>query len=222
MSKPSHPMFQFGDSVRHIRRPEWGTGSVTKTELVSVNGHQVQRLTIRFANAGLKTLSTAHAELEPVVAEDHGIAEVPQGVRHTHDAPAMDIWKNASEPGWLEPLARRKIEEQMTALPMEVRDLFNNLEKRLRLMLELYRFDRTGGKLLDWAVAQSGLKDPLSRFTRHDLERLFDRWAFDRDTLLSRLLVEARTQPALLKRLQGEALPAARHAVSRINARMLS
>jgi hypothetical protein len=89
-------------------------------------------------------------------------------------------------------MAKRKVEETLISLPADVRDPFNSMSKRMNLMLSLYRFDRTGRGLIDWAVAQTGLDDPLSRFTRQDLEQKFDRWAYERDTYLSKLLQEVR------------------------------
>ncbi len=60
----SDSKFEFGDRVRHARRPEWGIGSVVKAELVTVDGNRTQRVSVRFPNAGLKTLSTSRAELQ--------------------------------------------------------------------------------------------------------------------------------------------------------------
>lgn len=48
----------------------------------------------------------------------------------------------------------------MTELPPQAGDPFLPLRKRLEFTIGLYRFEPVGGKLLDWAVAQSGLADP--------------------------------------------------------------
>lgn len=218
MSKQPGNTFAFGDKVRHLRRPEWGMGSITKVEQVTVEGVVAQRLTIRFENGGLKTISTAHAELEAVNGHAPDLAEAA-AARHGHEVQPLDIWKNSAESTWLEPVARRKIEEQMTALPLDARDPFNSLARRMRLTVDLYRFDRTGARLIDWGVAQTGLKDPLTRFSRHDLERLFDLWALERDAHLARLMGEARMQPAVLQQAMAEAPPAARATMKRLNAR---
>ena len=66
------PRFESGDRVRHVRRPEWGIGSVLKAEEATVNGERSQRVSVRFPNGGLKTLSSAHAELQIVEVEDEG------------------------------------------------------------------------------------------------------------------------------------------------------
>ena len=74
---------------------------------------------------------------------------------------------------WQDRLSGRSPDEVMARLPEAATDPFSGLEARLKATLGLYRFTDQGGSLLDWAAAQSGLKDPLSEFSRHDLERHF-------------------------------------------------
>ena len=198
------PRFESGDRVRHVRRPEWGIGSVLKAEEATVNGERSQRVSVRFPNGGLKTLSSAHAELQIVEVED--------------EAGPLAEWDKMTESEWLGPLARRKVEEAMTSLPPEVRDPFNSLRDRLTVSLDLYRFQPTGSSVIDWAIAQTGLPDPLSRFTRHELEHHFAPWATERDNHLDRLLREAKSEPALVKELVASAPPPAQQAVRRLTA----
>jgi hypothetical protein len=113
-------------------------------------------------------------------------------------------------------VADRKVKESMITLPQDVRDPFNSLAKRLEMTMGLFRFDRSGRGLMDWAVAQTGLNDPLSRFTRHELEQFFDRWVFERDQHLAKLLQEARTEMATVAEAVKKAPPAAQHAVRRL------
>ena len=115
-------------------------------------------------------------------------------------------------------MARKKVDETMIALDADVRDPFSSLRRRLTLTLDLYRFQRVGRALIDWAVAQSGLSDPLSRFTRHELEQLFDRWAEHRDSHLHRLLKEAQGDATLTQELVASALAPAQEAVRRLTA----
>jgi hypothetical protein len=197
--------YRNGDRVRHRKRPEWGIGSVVKTEEQTLNGQRTQRVSVRFPNAGMKVLSAAHAELEHVAS--NGAGTEGAGVA------ALDPMH---ESGWLKPMAERKTSQIMTSLPMEARDPFNSLAHRLRFTLELYRFDRTGRNLVDWSVAQSGLDDPLSRFSRQELEQHFDRWASERDAHLRKLVDESQNDPTLLRDLLAKAPPPAREAVRRI------
>jgi hypothetical protein len=202
--------FEFGDRVRHLKCPEWGIGSVVRVEGSHAGGKPSQRLTIRFPNAGLKTINSDLADLERVIEDSNGHpgeAEMP-----------VAAWGRLNESEWLGSVARRRMEEAMIRLPLPARDPFRTLQHRLTFTLDLYRFERGGGSLLDWAVAQSGLDDPLTRFNRHELELLFDRWASERDNHLSRLLGEARTDPELVRRTVSAALPAAKDAVRRLSA----
>lgn len=202
--------FEYGDRVRHTRRPEWGVGSIVKTEEMTVNGLRTQRVSVRFPNAGLKILSTAHAELRLVT--DDGAAD-----SHGQEHPLGD-WQKFDESDWLGDVARRKVDEAMVSVAPEVRDPFNSLRQRLGACLDLYRFERTGRSLIDWAVAQSTLEDPLTRFTRHELELLFDQWATQRENQLDKLLQKAKGEPELVKELLGSAPSAAQKAVRRLTA----
>jgi hypothetical protein len=203
--------FQYGDHVRHNRRPEWGIGSIVKAEETTLNGQPSQRVTVRFPNAGLKTIITAHADLQ-VVDTNNG----PES--DGADTHPLGGWDKMKESDWLGEVAQRKVEEAMTSLAPEARDPFMSLRKRLEACLDLYRFERTGRSLSDWAVAQSGLTDPLSRFTRHELEVLFDQWAAQRDEHLGRLLQEVKAEPAIVAQLVESAPAGARDAVRRLTA----
>jgi len=203
--------FEFGNLVRHSRRPEWGIGSVVRTEDVTIDGKRTQRVSVRFPGEGLKTLLTSRAELQRDDA-------VPEAGDDSAEASPMAAWAKVREWEWLAPMADRKIEEAMINLPVEIRDPFSSLRKRLTFALGLYRFDRSGRGLIDWAVAQTGLRDPLSRFNRHELEQFFDRWVFERDAHLVRLLQEAADEQDLIDELLVVAPPAAREAVRRLSA----
>jgi hypothetical protein len=199
--------FASGDRVKHMRRPEWGVGTITKIEDAAMNGHKASRLSIRFPNAGLKTLISDQAELEKVTGNadpyDSG------------DTTNVAAWDKVGDSGWLSGVAEKKIKEQMISLPGDIKDPFNSLAKRLSLVLGLYRFDRSGRGLIDWAVAQSGLDDPLSRFNRHEIEQFFDRWVMERDNCLAKLAHEARMEPAAIQVALKNAPPAGANALRR-------
>jgi len=203
--------FEFGDRVRHARKPEWGIGSIVKAEEMTLNDQRAQRVSVRFPNAGLKTISTAHAELQLVNANN---GPETDGA----DTHPLGGWEKMKESDWLGGVAQRKVVEAMTSIAPEAHDPFMSLEKRLEACLDLYRFDRTGRSIIDWAVAQSGLADPLSRFTRHELEVLFDQWAAQRDEHMGRLLQEAKVDPGAVAKLIKSAPPRARDAVRRLTA----
>ncbi|MFM2164414.1 MAG: hypothetical protein RL325_851 [Planctomycetota bacterium] len=172
------PMYTIGMQIRHRQRPEWGAGSVTRVESLTRGGMRDQRLWIKFGAAGLKTLLASASDLE--VVDAGGVAE--------HTFAAREI---ASEGGWLGEIARKRPEQAMSELPPDATDPFLTPERRLKNLLGLYRFDG-GARLIDWAVAQSGLDDPLSRFNRTELEAFYKQWSMERDLQLHRLVNDFR------------------------------
>jgi hypothetical protein len=80
------------------------------------------------------------------------------------------------------------------SLPMETRDPFLTLDQRLAATVELCRYDKSPRRLLEWAMAQTGIEDPLSVYNRQELETIFMRWARERDAHLARLLRDLRRQ----------------------------
>jgi hypothetical protein len=188
-----------GDCVVHATKPEWGSGEVLLAESFSHEGRPCQRLTIRFARAGTKTISTAFADLRP--ASD--MPYLPQP-KHDEPDPIAQIAVGAS------------VEELMTKLPDRATDPFTSLRQRLAATLDLYRFTDTGGMLLDWAAIQTGLKDPLSRFSRHELEQWFSRFRMEVDNHLRRLVKDVRRQdPQAIDAAFATANPAAKQALRR-------
>lgn len=171
--------FAKGDVVIHSGKPEWGPGDVLSTEGMLHEGKPVQRLTIRFSRGGLKTLSTAFADLVP--ARDHkGSQVIATATALVEDKPlaAMD----------------RSLDEALLALPDSVTDPFTTVGKRLEACFGLYALGEKPSGLLDWATAQTGLRDPLARFNRHELEAWFDRFRIALDNHMRKLLRDGRKQ----------------------------
>ncbi len=277
--------FNFGDRVRHTKRPEWGIGVVTKTETVSHDGETVQRLHIRFAAAGMKVLNTAVASIESV--KDGGTATqngrqivaggqvVVRGVanRATRKAggsrnirrmqsasrpnaagnftpnnantnghtPPRDRASADAQPkrpngvrnavqnnggkkittntnGWLADLERQNPKDALVSIPETARDPFLSVWDRLIFTLNLYRFTKTPKAITEWAIAQSGMVDPLSEFTRQELELLHDRWIRNLDHHLVGVVEEAEKSDPNRAKETLEAVPLeARGAVKRLN-----
>lgn len=178
-------MYKQGDELKLCSRPEWGIGRVTKVEHVTREGARDQRIWVRFPNVGMKTILAGAAEIERMNHTDEDDED------HT-----LVARENAHEGGWLGEITKKRPEEAMIALPPETADPFTPLRTRFKLLADLYRFQPEGASLIDWAIAQSGLDDPLSRFNRHELEEFFRRWAFDRDQLARQMFFEARHEGA--------------------------
>jgi hypothetical protein len=85
--------------------------------------------------------------------------------------------------GWLDSLDSGKgnPEADLIRLPDAMTDPFSSLAQRLDATLKSFRFSTEAKPLIDWAVSQTGMADPLSHFSRHDLEQSFARFARDRE-----------------------------------------
>jgi hypothetical protein len=201
----AHAPLQLGDRVIHATKPDWGTGHVLSAKPDPENGPQSQKLQVRFQHAGMKTLCTAFASLRPV--SENGHASNPPAGPQAHQAPTTtNLDENPTQ--------------TMAALPAAATDPFAIAPQRLAATLDLYRFTGEGGSLIEWATLQSGLADPLTRFSRHDLEEFFSRYAIHRDRQLAKVSQEnMKTDPKALAPIVSAAPPAARDALRRINRR---
>ena len=193
--------WKLGDRVFHAGRPEWGAGEVRSAEGAVQDGTKCQRVTIRFERAGVKTLTTAFADLRPADQMTRLEAEAPD-----------------EGAGWLERAEAVNPAEKMSELPEVATDPFRTKRARMEATLGLYRFTAAGASLIDWAVMQSGLKDPLSRFSRHELEQYFDRFKHALDSHLKRLVMEMKKEdPAGLAEFAAAATSSARQALRRVD-----
>lgn len=198
----SETMWQSGDRVVHTARPEWGLGRVLSATQIREDGRDAQRLTVRFDRAGTKTLSTAVARLAQA------------------DSVPVEVFAAAArdeEEGPEERLNRAELAARLAALPDEAADPFRPLTRRLEATVGLYRFESHGRSLLDWAAAQTGLSDPLSAFSRHDLEEGFTRFRQALEAHLAKLVAQARREePTALAGLGAKATPEAHALLTRL------
>lgn len=196
--------WKMGDRLMHAGRPEWGVGEVRSVEGTVQDGVPSQRLTIRFERAGIKTLASAFADLRPA-------DEMPSLTNHSPTAPEAE-----GDADWLQRAEAGAPDELMTKVPEAASDPFRSRRARLESTLTLYRFSGSGSSLLDWAASQSGLKDPLNRFNRHELERFFERFRTNLDTHLKRLVFELRKEdPSGLAEVSAAADPTGKQALRR-------
>lgn len=210
-------MFRHGDKVIHPRRPEWGDGVVDSATNILHEGKPAQRLVVVFANHGRTTLNTAMA---PLLAKEG----IPSMSTASTTRNPFALRPEATPQDWPKANGGRPSTEELWKLPEALTDPFLSLGKRVQATLDTYRYNndaRThqGARaLLDWACAQTGLNDPLTKYTRHDLEQAFPRYARDRDDNLRQLVYQMRKQgrPEALEQLrQLPMVPAARTALER-------
>jgi len=210
----STTQWSFGDRVVHAAKPEWGQGIITAAASSEHEGKPCQRVTVRFDRAGVKILSTAIAELRAAVTTPS-----PESAVAVAAAPVSEDVPTTSEGGWLGSVKPPSPTESLLRLPPSTTDPFTTLTARLRATLALFRFSDSGAPLLDWAAAQTGMKDPLSVFSRHELEQAYRRFTFVRDEHLRKLMNDARRQdPSILPSVSRDAPASGQQAMRRIDA----
>ena len=110
------------------------------------------------------------------------------------DAPAHTTGGSAGpggeDGGWLTEMESgdRGPHGELYDLPDPCIDPFATPESRLKATLETFRFSKDPRSLIDWAVMQTKLKDPLSKYTRSQLEQAFPRFERDRNQHLWQLV----------------------------------
>lgn len=197
-----------GDRVRHAERPEWGIGEITKVEILTRDGRPDRRVWIRFPSVGTKTLLASVAGLEPITPEDNAV---------TMDDPTFIDREAEHDTGWLGEINKNRPEDAMIEMPGRATDPFSPVRARVQFIITLYRFEGTGGKLVDWAVAQTGMDDPLSHFNRHELEQFYERWKWERDRLLVKTMSEARRNGEGVDDLLANAPQAVQRGIRRVS-----
>ena len=228
--------FAKGDTVRHPKRPEWGVGTVRDLQAIAQpDGSRAQRLTVDFANEGRKLINTAVAPLERAGTAKPAKPEKPKTRRNTPEGPlpshsrltataaatngSSDAGKTTSAggSGWLDALDGSSQSNELWDLPDDLTNPFANVPERLKATLQTYRFSTEPRSLIDWAVAQTGLNDPLSKYTRHELEQAFPRYARDRDQHLRDLVKQLKRNNdfAALKDAGRGLFPAAQSALDK-------
>jgi len=168
--------WKVGDRVRLDARPEWGVGEIVHAGQHVHEGRTCQQLRVRFRSGGLKTLTTALASLR----------EADQAPEH---AP------HSQRPrGWLEEAESSDPETAIRSLPGALTDPFTPIDTRLREAIGALRFEPHGGSLIEWATWQTGLDDPMTRFTRHELESHFEHFRHALVTHARALVRELRAE----------------------------
>lgn len=145
-----------GHKVRNAARPEWGTGVVLRVQAASLNGECVHRISIQFAN-GHHVLMAPPARL---------IAPTPEPQRSA---------------GWLENLGKTTLDDRLRSLPPSVVKMLGSPRARLAALIPYYAFEEESESLLRWAREQTGVRDPLSQWTRDELSAAWQHFCAERD-----------------------------------------
>ncbi len=167
------PLMQTGAKVTVPARPDWGSGVVRKVLAERRGSDVIHRVTVQFTH-GTRTLVIPPAKLA---------------------APSDEPTRSA---GWIETLGGRTLDDRLRDVPESAAKVLGSPRDKFTALLALYRWDATPQLLEKWARAQTGVADPLSHWSRDELEIAFEKYAAERDSLL-------RTAGALLKQAEGPA-----------------
>lgn len=179
--------FQHGDVVIHKARPDWGSGVVRQAQQTELANGTGQRLVVDFVHRGRVTI---HTRFAPLVHATAAHAETTANEQSTGKDMTTQTTRNGQ--GWLETLERRQSGDRLMQLPEEMTDPFASLYRRLTATLDSFRYTREPRSLIEWAVAQTGMGDPLSAYTRSELEHAFPYYCGVRDQHLRELVRTAK------------------------------
>lgn len=214
--------FQIGDEVAHPKRPEWGEGHVRDIAAIKHEGVDAQRVTVDWSNHKRMTINTAIAPLtlcfRPAKDNKPNPLRQPSSVRldgHSLETKPEEATvgagldaANDADAGWLQQMedADRGPHGELYDLPDPCIDPFATPESRLKATLETFRFSKEPRSLIDWAVMQTKLKDPLTKYTRSQMEQAFPRFERDRNQHLWQIVrdFKHRNQLGLVREIAEE------------------
>lgn len=148
-----------GQRVQNAARPDWGVGTVTRVERKSTAGSGIFRVSVQF-NLGLKHVLVPPARL---------VVPQPEPTR---------------QKGWLDSLGRNTLDDRLRRLPTETLEVLGTPAQKLAALAKLYRWSDEASAIAKWARAQTGVGDPLSAWTRDEIEVAFRDFANERDAAL--------------------------------------
>ena len=100
---------------------------------------------------------------------------------------------HSQDSGWLASL-NKKTPDQLSELPHAMSDPFASHSDRLGAVLDSFRFSADARGLMDWAITQTHMEDPLSRYTRHELEQASPFFVRNRNDYLFEIVREIKRE----------------------------
>jgi hypothetical protein len=164
-----------GRQVCNPARPEWGLGRVLRVQSTRVGGQPAFRVSVQFVT-GHRTLVVPPARLT---------------------APEPETTRQA---GWLDEIGGRTLDDRLVSLPAAILEQFGTPAQRLVALAPLYELRDESAALVQWARRHAHVADPLSHWSRDELQQAFAAFCLERDTHLRRvaaLLVQSDGPDAL-------------------------
>jgi hypothetical protein len=156
-----------GRQVCNPARPEWGPGTVLRVQRTTVNGKIQHRVSVQFASG-------------------HRLLRVPPARLTLPGA------KPEREQGWLAAAAGTDLTGRLRALPSFVREFLGTPRQRLLMLAPLYAPTNDPADLVKWARGQTGVPDPLSLWSRDELQSAFAEYCARRDQYVRGVAREIR------------------------------
>lgn len=156
-----------GRTVQVAARPEWGAGTVLRVQSTSAAGQPQHRVSIQFA-VGHKQLLIPPGRLVAPSAEPE------------------------RTPGWIDAVAGATVDDRLRRLPAEATQVLGTLAQRLAALAPYFGVGDDERSLMRWARAQTGVGDPLSRWTRDELSAALEQFRRHRDSYARELIANAR------------------------------
>lgn len=217
----------------HPKRPEWGRGVVESAANATFQGKAGQRLTVRFERHKRVTINTAVASLEPCsdrsdLASFAAAADADGRSSTGYVSPRVSPNLNedaGQSSGWLNQLEKqqqKKGNHPLAELPENMTDPFLSEARRLENTLNSFHYDdakNPSRALIDWASDQTELDDPMTAYSRHEIEQAWDRFRHLRQQHLKQLVIQmvrADMQAQLHQARSQCRYPAARQALEKL------
>lgn len=162
-----------GQKVQIPARTDWGVGIVRKVASTSVAGVATHRVTIQFAH-GTRLLIVPPARIA---------------------LPQEEVQR---EKGWLDSISANSLDDRLRRVPDEILRVLGSTRQRLAAVYPLFRYTAEPKSIQTWARRQTGVGDPLSQWSRDELQIAFDAFVLERDAHL-------RGLAALLVKVEGRA-----------------
>ncbi|MCG3126561.1 MAG: hypothetical protein CHACPFDD_01408 [Phycisphaerae bacterium] len=156
-----------GRIVQVATKPEWGRGTVLRVQTTHAGGHPQHRVSIQFAVGHRQLLIPPGSICEP--------ADEPERA-----------------PGWIDAVACATVDDRLRRLPLDATQVLGTLAQRLAALAPHFCVSDDERSLLRWARAQTGVGDPLSRWTRDELQAALAQFERHRDGYVRELIANAR------------------------------
>lgn len=172
-----------GREVQNAAKLDWGVGKVLRVQRIQTGGGPAHRVTVHF-KVGTRTVQVPPARLIDPEAEP------------------------TRKKGWLDTIGGSTLDDTLRRVPEDVARFLGSPEQRFTVLLPLFAVDPEDGKALaEWARRQTRVADPLTQWSRDELDAAFGDYCVDRDSTLRNVtaLVRQQSGPGRVRELLADA-----------------